>query len=184
MSESRGWIKDVNRFWFEELHPDDWWTKSTRVDQAIIRRFGPLHDRLSREATAGSFTTADGFLAAVLVLDQFSRHIWRGHPRAFAQDDLALEIATRAIEDGFDRQAPVVRRRFFYLPYEHSEDRAVQRVSIALFATLGERDAEHYAYLHKVIIDRFGRFPHRNRILGRETTPEEAEFLKGPNSSF
>ena len=182
--ETRGWITQVNRFWFEELRPDDWWNKSTRVDQAILRRFGPLHDRLSREAAPGSYTTADGYLATVLVLDQFSRHIWRGQRRAFAQDDFALLIATRAIEDGFDRQLPVARRRFLYLPYEHSEDRAVQAVSVALFASLEDGEALHYANLHKIIIDRFGRFPHRNVILGRATTAEEAEFLKGPGSSF
>lgn len=182
--ETRGWVGEVVGFWFAELKPEDWWTKSTRVDQAIIRRFAPLHDRLAREAAPGSCTTAKSFLATVLVLDQLSRHIWRGQPRAFAQDDLALLIANRAIEDGFDHQLAVEQRRFLYLPFEHSEDRAVQAVSVALFATLEDADALHYAQLHKVIIDRFGRFPHRNAMLGRATTVEEAEFLKGPGSSF
>lgn len=182
-SEARGWIAAVIEFWFGELNPRDWWEKRMVVDQTIARRFAALHDRLSREASPYAYPTAEGMLAATIVLDQFSRHLYRGDPRSFASDPLALAIASRAVDEGYDRLLPPVRRRFLYMPFEHAEDRAAQARSVELLGTIGEEE-KHYAELHKVIIDRFGRFPHRNAILGRTTTPEEAAFLKGPNSSF
>lgn len=184
--DSRTWVGDVLRFWFEELTPEDWWRKRPVVDETIARRFFALHDRLSQEAAPWSFVTAQSMLAAVIALDQFPRHLFRGDGRSFASDPLAMAIAARAVDGGFDWQLPPERRRFLYMPYEHSEDRFVQARSVELFASLGSAYAEqhHYAVLHKVIIDRFGRFPHRNAQLGRASTPEEVAFLAGPNSSF
>lgn len=178
------WQRDVLRFWFDELDERDWWEKNPLVDQTVRRRFGPLHDRLSREATPYSFVSVDEALASVIALDQFPRHIHRGDPRAFASDPLALAIALRAIEDGFDRQLSPRRRHFLYLPLEHSEDRAIQARSVALYAAIGEAEEHDYAVRHKVIIDRFGRFPHRNAVLGRPSTAEEIAFLKQPGSGF
>lgn len=186
MANALGFVDDVLRFWFRELTPRDWWEKHPAVDFAIARRFAPLHDRLSREASPSLFVTADQQLAAVIVLDQLSRHLYRGDRRSFTQDSLALSIAEAAVSGGFDRQLGPSRRRFLYLPYEHSERRDVQAHSVALFATLGSGHADslEYALQHKMIIDRFGRFPHRNKVLGRATTPEETVFLQQPGSSF
>ena len=178
------WHLDVLRFWFEELSERDWWEKNTLVDEAVRRRFGPLHDRLRREASPYGFVTVDEALATVIALDQFPRHIFRGDPRAFASDPLALSVALRAINDGFDRQLMPRRRHFLYLPLEHSEDRAVQARSVALYAAMGKAEELDYAIRHKVIVDRFGRFPHRNAILGRPSTAAEIAFLKQPGSGF
>ncbi len=122
-------------------------------------------------------------LALVVVLDQFSRNMFRGTPRAFAGDPAALAAATVALERGFDRLLSPAERIFMYLPFEHAEDLAAQHRSLALFEALDPNDLE-YARRHHEIIARFGRFPHRNAVLGRESTPEEIEFLKGPGSSF
>lgn len=122
-------------------------------------------------------------LALVIVLDQFSRNMFRGAARAFSADSLALAAAAGAIERGFDRLLSPVERTFMYLPFEHAEDLAAQRRSLALFGALDPNDME-YVKRHYEIIARFGRFPHRNAILGRESTAEEAEFLRQPGSSF
>jgi len=134
----------------------------------------------TREGCAADARTA---LAATIVLDQFSRNMFRGTPAAFAADAQALAIAEAAIARGFDVGLPPERRQFFYLPFEHAEDPGLQARCVELFTPLGE-EAVRWAMAHKVIIDRFGRFPHRNAILGRASTPEEIEFLRGPNSSF
>jgi uncharacterized protein (DUF924 family) len=177
-------LRDVLKFWFNELRERDWWEKKPTVDQKVARRFLPLHDRLHREASPYAYVTAAERLAAVIALDQFPRHLFRGDRRSFASDPLALSIALNAIDGGFDRQLDVRRRRFLYLPLEHSEDRSVQARSVQLFANLDDAEALDYAVQHKVIIDRFGRFPHRNAVLGRKSTKDEIAFLKGPKSSF
>jgi uncharacterized protein (DUF924 family) len=124
-------------------------------------------------------------LATVIVLDQFPRNMFRGSPRAFAADPLALGVAREAVARGIDtRVGPIERRVFFYLPFEHSEDLADQNRSVELMRTLGDPEFDKYADAHRVIIERFGRFPHRNAVLGRISTPEEIAFLNGPNSSF
>ena len=124
-----------------------------------------------------------GSLALVIVLDQFSRNLFRGDPKAFAWDDTALSHARRAIDRGFAPALPVVERQFLYMPFQHSEDLTVQAESVALFETIGEH-ALGFARRHQEIIERFGRFPHRNAVLGRESTAEELKFLEEPNSSF
>ena len=177
-------LNAVLRFWFHDLRERDWWEKNPFVDQQVARRFLPLHDRLHREASPHAYVTAEQKLAAVITLDQFPRHLFRGDPRSFASDPVALSIALRAVDDGFDRQLDVRRRRFLYLPLEHSEDQKVQERSVKLFANLDDTEALDYAIQHQVIIDRFGRFPHRNAVLGRKSTKDEIVFLKGPKSSF
>jgi uncharacterized protein (DUF924 family) len=177
------WAADVLYFWFEQCAPEQWFKRDDALDLTLRQRFLPLHASVAALANEACLTDAGTALAATIVLDQFSRNMFRGTPAAFVQDPKALAIAQAAIARGFDTTLPENRRQFFYLPYEHAEDVGVQAHSVALFATLGE-EYLRWAEAHKVIIDRFGRFPHRNVILGRTSTPEEIEFLRAPNSSF
>jgi uncharacterized protein (DUF924 family) len=170
------WAGQVIRYWFEELRPAAWFRKDARVDDAIRERFGALHDEVAQLRPEQLATPLD-CLAAVIVLDQFSRNMFRGSSRAFATDLLALSIAQHAVAAGLDQQLDRQQRWFLYMPFQHSEDRAVQQRSIELFAQLGDRENLGYAQRHKEIIERFGRFPHRNEVLGRISTPEELEFI-------
>ncbi|MEY2976066.1 MAG: DUF924 family protein [Prochlorotrichaceae cyanobacterium] len=177
--------QEVIDFWFTELEPKQWWQKDSELDAMIQSRFGALH----RQASAGELftwrTTALGNLAEVIVLDQFSRNIYREEPESFACDSLALELAQVAISKGFDAELSETERGFLYLPFMHSESRLIHIEALKLFESLSVAraflESEHH---HKAIIDRFGRYPHRNHILGRESTAEEIEFLKQPHSSF
>ncbi len=172
-------------FWFDELEDQDYWRRNDELDARIRRDFGELHERAARGELDHWQESPEGALALVIALDQFPRNMFRDDPRAYATDAKALALAEAAIERGFDRQLPNERCRFLYMPFEHSEDLAVQERSLEVFKRLGMAD-ETYVYVvrHHEIVERFGRFPHRNRVLGRETTAEEAEFLKEPNSSF
>jgi uncharacterized protein (DUF924 family) len=178
-----GWAAEVLYFWFEECTPEQWFKRDDAFDQALRQRFLSLHANVAALTNEDCLANADTALAATIVLDQFSRNMFRGTPAAFATDPKALAIAQAAIARSFDTTLPEKRRQVFYLPFEHAEDVAAQSRSVALFATLGE-DYLRWAEAHRVIIDRFGRFPHRNAILGRASTPEEIAFLQGPNSSF
>jgi uncharacterized protein (DUF924 family) len=177
------WVGDVLRFWFDETQPQQWFTKDADFDRLVCDRFLGVHEVAAGLPMDQCVADADTALAAVIACDQFPRNIFRGSPGAFATDAKALALAERAIGLGFDAGLPVVRRQFLYLPFEHAEDRQAQARSVALFATLGE-ELLRWAEAHKAIIDRFGRFPHRNAVLGRASTPEEIEFLKQPGSSF
>lgn len=172
------WIEEVLRFWFQETRPQAWFMRDEAVDAEIRKRFGALHASLTEKVPASVTETPLGALATVVVLDQFSRNLYRNSPRAFSADPTALAIATDAIAAGFDRELDSNQRVFLYMPFQHSEDRAVQARSVELFGVLGDANALDYARQHRDIIERFGRFPHRNRTLGRESTPEEVEFLK------
>jgi uncharacterized protein (DUF924 family) len=173
------WIGEVNVFWFEELRPEQWFRIDAAVDETIGRRFGELRATLAAEPVAAP--TPQAALARVIVLDQFSRNMFRGSPAAFSSDALALQTAQTAIAAGLDRQLTSNERQFLYMPFQHSEDRAVQRRSIELFESLDDPDVLSFAVQHKEIVDRFGRFPHRNAALGRRSTAAELEFLKtGP----
>ncbi len=170
------WAAQIVGYWFEELKPDAWFRKDERVDADIRERFGALYEELAKihpEQLATPLECA----AAVIALDQFPRNMFRGSPPAFTTDALALAIAQRAIAAGFDEQLARQQRLFLYMPFQHSEDRAVQARSIELFTQLGERDNLGYAHRHKEVVDRFGRFPHRNEVLGRTSTPEELQFI-------
>ena len=181
---NRARIDEVLRFWFEELTADDWFGGGDAVDDRIRTRFRELHEALRDHVPESWRESARGMLAAVIALDQFPRNLYRGDPRAFAADRTALALAQEAIERRFDRELSNDERKFLYLPFEHSEDPAVQARSVQLFATVDDGESLGYAVRHKEIVDRFGRFPHRNDVLGRESTPEEIEFLKEPDSSF
>jgi uncharacterized protein (DUF924 family) len=170
------WAEQVTRYWFEELPSQAWFRKDTRVDDTIRERFAALHDEVA-QISPQQLTTPRDCLAAVIVLDQFPRNMFRGSPRAFATDTLALSISQHAIAAGLDQQLDRQQRWFLYMPFQHSEDRAVQARSIELFTQLGDQENLGYARRHQEIIDRFGRFPHRNEVLGRVSTPEEAQFI-------
>ena len=197
--------KLILKFWFGELKegelPADklrkmWWTKDEETDEYIRSNFESGLVRAKGGALRIWENTPKGTLALIILLDQFSRNIHRGTPGAFAQDLLALRIALEGIEKGFDKELHPVERAFFYMPFMHSEDLDMQRKSLQLFGNL-ERlfnsppelaqllsENRKYAERHYDIIERFGRYPHRNEIQGRESTDEEIEFLKKPGSSF
>lgn len=178
------WIGKVLDFWFRQLSQRDKFATSDSIDADIRRRFGSLYDRLAQEVPAPAPATARGVLATIIVLDQFPRNMFRGSAKAFATDGAALALSEAAIEQGFDRDLSTEERQFLYMPFQHSEDRAVQARSVDLFTDLGDPDVLEYARRHWDIIERFGRFPHRNSTLGRESTEEETRFLEEPGSSF
>lgn len=186
---------EILDFWFgregEEgygEYREAWFTKDAAFDREVRDRFEGVYE----EAAAGTLDhwkdEAQSCLALIVTLDQFPRNMFRGDPKTYATDALAREAARHAVEQAYDRELPPFQRLFVYLPFEHSEDLEDQRFSVELFrglaAETGSEDLLGYAERHLKIVERFGRFPHRNEILGRATTPEEAEFLRGPDSSF
>jgi len=173
---------DVLRFWFEEHGPADWFKKDESFDELVRERFLPVYEAAVSGELDAWRRSPEGRLAEILVLDQFSRNIFRGTARSFAADSLALCLAQWAVDVGADQQIDEGRRPFVYMPYMHSESAAIHEVALGLF----EPFALNYEYeqKHKAIIERFGRYPHRNAILGRESTAEELAFLQTPNSSF
>lgn len=176
--------EDVLVFWFEELTARDWWRKDPELDQRIAVRFGATLESAARCELFSWRTSARGRLAEVIVLDQFSRNVHRDSAAAFASDALALALAQEAVARGCDRELPVVQRAFLYLPYMHSESPRIHEEALRLFAAPGLEDNLDFEHRHKAIIDRFGRYPHRNAVLGRASTAEELEFLRQPGSSF
>lgn len=170
------WCDEVLNFWFEELDSSVWFRKDERVDALIRMRFLPLYERVAQPGGV-QLEDARSHLAAVIVLDQMPRNMFRGSPRAYAQDARALAIAQQAIAAGLDQQLERQQRFFLYMPFQHSEDPGVQACSMELFAALGDATGLDYARQHQEIIDRFGRFPHRNAVLGRQSSPEELRFM-------
>jgi uncharacterized protein (DUF924 family) len=177
-------IDEIVAFWFEELAPEDWFKADAARDAVIKTRFGDVYAQLKAGVPERWLEGASGWLAAILVLDQFPRNLFRGDARAFSTDGVALDLAKRAIAEGIDLRLPPEQRSFVYMPFQHSEQKADQARSIELFTALGNPFNLDFAVRHKEIIDRFGRFPHRNEILGRTSTDEEAAFLREPGSSF
>ena len=177
------WVRAVLRFWFQELSEEQWFAKDAELDARIRERFLSIHEQLVESATA-DVSGPRAALAAVIVLDQFSRNMFRGDPRAFAADPIARRIAATAIEQRFDEIMSKPERMFLYLPFEHSEDSRDQARSLELMQSLGDENWTHFARVHKEIIDRFGRFPHRNAVLNRQSTAEELEALNDWAASF
>lgn len=177
--------QDVLTFWFDELTPGDWFRKSRTLDRRINSGFRPLYDAACQGETWRWRETPRGRLAEIIVLDQFSRNIFRDQALAFAQDTVALVLAQEAVAQGADQAlTPGPERAFLYMPYMHSESPLIQQTSLALFEQPGLEANLKFARQHKDIVDRFGRYPHRNAVLGRVSTPEEEAFLKEPGSSF
>jgi len=178
------WVQDVLTFWFDELGRPSWFARDDATDAAIKARFAPLIDEINAQPFEDAASSPDRALASVIVLDQFTRNVFRGTPRAFAYDELARCVARLAIALHLDQRIPFERRIFLYLPFEHSEALADQLRAVELIEALGDAEFARYAEAHRDVIARFGRFPHRNQILGRESTPEETEFLQQPGSAF
>jgi uncharacterized protein (DUF924 family) len=177
------WVGQVIHFWFEELTEADWFARSDAIDRRIRERFLALHQRLVTHDGCG-VTEPRPILASVIVLDQFSRNIFRDSPYAYSADSIARRLARVAIEQSFDLAMTRQERLFLYLPFEHSEERADQALAVQLIGSVGNAEWTRYAIAHKEIIDRFGRFPHRNAVLHRLSTADEIAFLKEPKNSF
>ena len=174
----------VLAFWFEELTPKSWWEKSVELDQQIRERFGDTHAAATRGELHSWRVTAPGRLAEIIVLDQFSRNMFRDTPQAFAYDPIALVLAQEAVGGGHDKELAEDHRMFLYMPFMHSESAAIHELAVELFSQPSLEQNLKFEHAHKAIIDRFGRYPHRNEILARASTPEELAFLKEPGSSF
>jgi uncharacterized protein (DUF924 family) len=176
--------QDVLCFWFEEATPKQHFMKDAAFDAVIRMRFAETHRAAACGELAAWRESPAGRLAEVIVLDQFSRNLFRDDARAFACDGMALVLAQEAVRAGADRDLSAPRRTFLYMPYMHSESRAVHVDAERLFRQPGLEGNYKFELGHKAIIDRFGRYPHRNKVLGRVSTPEELEFLERPGSSF
>ena len=180
--------QSVIRFWFEESTPQQWFTKDANFDAAIQKRFGAVLEMAARGEfwnwRTSSNHNALGRLAEIIVLDQFSRNVWRDTPRAFAQDGMALVLTQELIALGLDKELTPTQRSFAYMPLMHSESLVVQDESIRQFTALANPVNLDFAERHRVIVQRFGRYPHRNAVLGRVSTPDEVAFLQTPGSSF
>ncbi|WP_428407833.1 DUF924 family protein [Hyphococcus sp.] len=169
----------VLHFWFEETKPYQWFRRDDAFDEVIKTRFGAMHDAAKRGQLDVWRAHPVYSLSLILILDQFSRNLYRDTPEAFAQDAQALDVAREALARRFDHLVNDQRRAFFYMPFMHAEDLAVQEESVALFkAQLPTTKNLPFAIEHRDIVRRFGRFPHRNKVLGRKSTPEEIAFLR------
>ncbi len=175
--------KDVIEFWFKELKPINWFEKDDALDLRITELFIVLHS----QALAGELfawrKTSIGRLAEILLIDQFSRNIYRDDPKAYAGDSMALALAQEAIALGCDKDLSATERQFLYMPFMHSESKTIHQEAVKLFSELGLENVLNYELQHKKVIDDFGRFPHRNHILSRPSTPEEETYLLD-NSHF
>lgn len=175
---------EVIRFWFEEIEPRQWWVKDPAFDQALRLRFLTLNEHAARCELWHWRASATGRLAEIIVLDQFSRNMFRDQPQAFATDALALCLAQELVASGLDQQLPGKQRTFAYMPFMHSESLVIHDAARPLFEQAELAGNLESALRHRAILERFGRYPHRNTILNRVSTPEEIEFLTQPGSSF
>ena len=175
---------DILHFWFHELTGAQHFTKDPALDEAMRWRFGSTLEAAARCELYAWRTTAQGRLAEILVLDQFSRNVFRDTPRAFAQDDLALVLAQELVATGEDQRLPVAQRIFAYMPYMHSESVVIHQQAVELFSQPGMEANLDFELRHQAIIERFGRYPHRNHVLDRASSAPEVAFLSEPGSSF
>jgi uncharacterized protein (DUF924 family) len=175
---------DVLTFWFTELTPAQWWQKDNELDKRIQQKFISLHHQASQCELYSWRVSAKGRLAEIIILDQLSRNMFRDTPKAFAQDPLALSLAQHAIELGADKELSDIERSFLYMPFMHSESLLIHQQACQLYKANGIDSNYQFELKHFTIIEKFGRYPHRNLILNRESSVEEVEFLKQPDSSF
>lgn len=174
----------VNQFWFEESKPKDWFSKNEDFDKKIADQFLATYWAATRCELYNWRASPEGRLAEIIVLDQFSRNMFRDSAQAFQYDSLAVTLTQEAISLGVDQLLNLEKRKFLYMPLMHSESLIVHELAMKVFAQPGLEDNYDYEIKHKEIIENFGRYPHRNKVLGRESTMEELEFLKLPGSSF
>lgn len=175
---------EIISFWFQEIESKMWFQKNDQFDALLAEKFLPLVKKASACELWAWRSTAHGRLAEILILDQFSRNIFRGQPASFAQDTLALALAQEAVALGKDHELTTTEKSFLYMPFMHSESLLIHTEAARLFAKPGLEGGLDFELRHKAIIERFGRYPHRNAILGRESTSAESEFLKEAGSSF
>ena len=175
---------EVIQFWFEEIEPKQRFIKDLEFDELIRSRFGETYDRAAQGLLYAWREHPLDALAEIIVLDQFSRNMFRDSPKAFATDTLALVLAQEAIRRKLDKEIDIGKRAFLYMPFMHSESKEIHDIAMFLFDQPGLEENFNFEIKHKEIIDRFGRYPHRNEVLGRESTAEELEFLSQPGSSF
>lgn len=178
--------QEVLKFWFEETQPQQWFQKNESFDKEISERFLVTYDMAKKDLCAEWTKDANGALALCLVLDQFPRNMFRDTPKAFDTDGKALRVSKDALHRGFDMLLTPVKRKFLYMPFMHSENLEEQNRCVSLFEEMQEDEPLSYDYAlrHQEVIEKFGRFPHRNDILGRESSDEEKEYLSLPNSGF
>lgn len=178
----QAWAADILHFWFHELRPDQWFGRNDVVDAALRRRFGRALAMLGHRPAGDFLSDPLTARAAVLLFDQVPRNLFRDDPRAFAYDRLARAITRGALAKGWDRGDPKPARHFLYMPLMHSEAIADQILALRLFAGLGDSNTLAFCRTHARMIERFGRFPHRNRVLGRKSTPAETRAVADGNS--
>jgi len=176
--------REIFSFWFEEIDQSQWWAKDDDFDHLIIEKFSEAHARATRCELFKWRENARGRLVEIIVLDQFSRNMFRDSPLSFASDSLALALSQEAISAGADKALSSVERSFLYMPFMHSESLEIHELATDLYQQNGIQSNLDFEIKHKRIIKKFGRYPHRNNILGRESTGEEIEFLKQPGSGF
>jgi len=176
--------EEIIKFWFEEIEVSQWWKKDSEFDQLVSDRFSAIHKKASQCELYDWRKTAEGRLAEIIVLDQFSRNIYRDSSQSFLNDSLALALSQEAIRLGADKEVSDKKRSTFYSPFMHSESTVIHEVAVDLYTVLSQEGSLEFELKHKAIIDRFGRYPHRNEILGRVSTEEEIGFLLEPGSSF
>lgn len=176
--------KDVLDFWFQQLTPAQWFAKNETLDQLITEKFLTLHQQAAQGELWSWRETPRGRLAEIIVLDQFSRNMYRNSALAFSTDSTSLVLAQEALSQQADHSLNDAEKAFLYMPFMHSESALMQEKSLALFSQPGLEGNYPFAVQHKAIIDQFGRYPHRNEVLQRPSTPAEQEFLSQPHSSF
>ena len=175
---------EILKFWFEEIDSSQWWAKDERLDRMIVDRFSDTHSKAIKCELFEWRQTADGRLAEIIVLDQFSRNMFRDSALSFAYDPLALALSQEAVFVGVDCKLNPSQRHFLYMPFMHSESLEIHEVAMELFRKSGNENHLNFEIKHREIIQKFGRYPHRNKILGRVSSEDEIEFLKNPGSSF
>lgn len=176
--------RKILEFWFEEIDRSQWWVKDEAFDKLLTDKFLEVHVRATRCELYEWRVTVQGRLAEIIVLDQFSRNMFRGTPQSFSNDPLALALAQEAVSSGADKLLDPQQRSFLYMPFMHSESLKIHEVATDLFRENGIQSSLDFELKHKTILERFGRYPHRNSILGRTSTAEEVAFLKLPGSGF
>lgn len=176
--------RQVLAFWFDALLPEQWFRKAEGLDREIADLFGDLRNRVLASDAAGWDEDPETLLAAIILLDQFSRNIYRGQAEAFAGDLLAQHLAKLAVKRSWDGRMSKEQRQFLYMPFEHAEDAELQALSLRCFATLGDDELMAYARDHAEVFGRFGRFPGRNEALGRISTPDEFDYLNQPGAGW
>ena len=175
---------EILKFWFEEIDSSQWWAKDEKFDKLIVNRFSDIHSKAIRCELFEWRQTADGRLAEIIVLDQFSRNMFRSSTLSFTNDSLSLALSQQAVSIGEDLKLEPLQLHFLYMPFIHSESLEIHKIAIKLIEKSGLHKLLEYEIKHRNIIQRFGRYPHRNKILGRTSTTEEIKFLKTPGSGF